>query len=67
MIETEDGMLLPIEVKASKNPRLRDTANLRAFRAEYVDQAHAGLLLHDGDETAWLTDDVLAVPWWRVM
>jgi len=27
----------------------------------------AGLLLHDGAETAWLADGVLATPWWRVV
>lgn len=40
--------LLPIEVKATKRPRLRDTANLRAFRREYVNESRSGLLLHTG-------------------
>ena len=26
-----------------------------------------GLLLHTGDTVEWLTPDVLAVPWWRVI
>ena len=67
VVETDAGMLLPIEVKATRHPRLRDTVNLRAFRAEYSDQACAGLLLHDGDRVDWLAHDVLAVPWWRVL
>ena len=66
VIEADD-MLLPIEVKNTKRPRVADTAGLRAFRAAHADQARAGLLLHDGDRTEWLTGDVLAVPWWQVL
>lgn len=61
------GMLLPIEVKATANPRLRDTVRLRAFRKEYPEQARAALLLHTGESVEWLAADVLAVPWWRVV
>ena len=60
-------MLLPIEVKATANPRLRDTVRLRAFRKEYPEQARTGLLLHTGETTEWLASDVLAVPWWRLV
>ena len=59
--------LLPIEVKASPRPRLRDAAHLRSFRAEYGPRVRAGLLLHGGDTTEWLAPDVLAAPWWRVL
>ncbi len=59
--------LLPIEVKSSLRPRLRDAAPVRSFRAEYGAMARSGLLLHGGDTTEWLTPDVLAVPWWRVL
>jgi predicted AAA+ superfamily ATPase len=58
--------ILPIEVKATSRPRLRDAASLRAFRAEYGKTARAGLLLHTGTTLEWLTPDVLAAPWWRV-
>jgi predicted AAA+ superfamily ATPase len=58
--------ILPIEVKATSRPRLRDAASLRAFRAEYGKTARAGLLLHTGTLLEWLTPDVLAAPWWRV-
>ena len=61
------GALLPVEVKASRHPRLRDTSHLRSFRAEYGPQSRAGLLLHDGTRTEWLAPDVLSVPWWRVL
>ena len=59
--------LLPIEVKATKRPRLADAAHLRTFRSEYGKKSRAGLLLHTGTTTEWLASDVLAVPWWRVV
>jgi len=61
------GKLLPIEIKATASPRLADCAHLRSFRAEYASQARAGLLLRTGIKVEWLTPDVLAVPWWRVL
>jgi len=66
VIET-GGRLLPIEVKASARPRLSDAAHLRTFRKEYGKKARAGLLLHTGNTAEWLTADVLAVPWWKVL
>lgn len=65
VIETE-GRLLPIEVKATTRPRLKDAMALRVFRLEYGEVSRAGLLLHTGTETKWLTADVLATPWWTV-
>ena len=61
------GVVLPIEIKATDRPRLRDTGRLRSFRKEYEGQARAGLLLHAGEAVEWLAPDVLAVPWWRVI
>ena len=61
------GRLLPIEVKATARPRLRDAEHLRSFRAEYGTRARAGLLLHSGSTLEWLASDVLAAPWWRVL
>ena len=66
VVEAADR-LLPVEVKATARPRLRDASHLRTFRAEYGSRARSGLLLHDGPTTQWLTPDVLAVPWWRVL
>ncbi len=59
--------LLPIEIKATRRPRLRDAVHLRAFRREYGSAVRAGLLLHDGDVATWLTPEVLAAPWWMVI
>lgn len=66
VIESGDR-LLPVEVKPTMRPRLRDTAHLRAFRTEYGARALPGLLLHGGDTIEWLAPDVLAAPWWRVL
>ena len=66
VVETADG-LLPIEVKATTRPRLGDTSHLRLFRQEYGEQARSGLLLHAGGLVDWITPDVLAVPWWRIL
>ena len=66
VLETSSG-LIPIEVKATTNPRLRDTTSLRAFQREYEGDSRAGMLLHSGSETTWLTNNVLAVPWWRIL
>ena len=66
VIET-DNRLLPIEIKATTRPRLRDARHLRTFRKEYGEKSRHGLLLHGGDTTEWLTSDVLAAPWWRVL
>ena len=66
VIETA-GRLLPIEVKATRRPRLSDATHLRAFRAEYGQRARAGLLLHTGSDIEWLAADVLAAPRWRVI
>lgn len=66
VIET-GGRLLPIEVKATVRPRLSDATSLRTFRQEYGETARAGLLLHAGSALEWLTPDVLAAPWWKVV
>lgn len=59
--------LLPIAIKSTRRPRLRDAAHLRVFQAEYGPQAAPGLLLHDGTVREWLVPDVLAAPWWSAL
>lgn len=66
VIEAEDR-LLPIEVKATKRARLRDTVHLRTFRKQYGRKSRPGLLIHAGQATEWITPDVLAAPWWRIL
>ena len=66
VLET-DSRLLPIEVKAARSPGYADTRGIRAFRQEYAERCPGGLLLHGGEQTQWISDRVLAVPWWRVL
>ena len=66
VIESE-GRLLPIEVKSSARPRLRDTAHLRSFLSQYEDISRPGLLLHNGPTLEWMAPNVLAAPWWMIL
>ena len=58
---------LRIEVQAATSPHPSDSRGLRAFREEYRDQFVGGLLLHGGSQTQWMSHEILAVPWWRVL
>jgi hypothetical protein len=59
--------LLPIEVKATERPSHRDIRHLLTFREEYRARVAGALLLHAGTATFWLSEGVLAAPWWRVL
>ena len=61
------GALVPVEVKATGRPRLRDASHLRTFRKEYGRATRPGLLLHGGNSLEWITPEVLAAPWWMVI
>src|SRR5690606_24273054 len=61
------GRLRPIEVQGADRSCPAGARHLHSFRAEYPDRSLPGVLLYTGEETYWLTDDVLAVPWWRVV
>jgi predicted AAA+ superfamily ATPase len=66
VIETE-GKVLPIEIKSTSRPRVKDAADLIAFQHECGADARAGLLLHTGTEIEVLTPTVPAAPWWKVI
>ena len=66
VIETA-GKVLPIEIKSTGRPRVRDAANLIAFQHEYGEDSRSGLLLHNGTDIEWLTPTVLAAPWWKII
>lgn len=61
------GKLTPIEIKATRKPRLSDVKHLLAFQEQYEATAGAGILLHGGEGVQWLAPTVLAVPWWTVI
>ncbi len=67
MVVEAGEQLLPREVKAAANPGYSDTRGLRAFREEYRGRFAGGLLLHGGAEMQWLSEHILAVPWWRLL
>ena len=56
-----------MEVKASAHVGHNATKPMRTFLQEYRDRALGGLLLHGGEETFWVSDGVLAAPWWKVI
>ena len=66
VIESADRSLLPVEVKAATTVGVNDARGLVQFLREYP-EAKAGLILYGGREVTWVTDSVLAVPWWRVL
>ena len=55
--------LIPVEVKSSVTVRVSDARHLDTFMSEYADRVRKGVLVYAGQETYWLTDRVLAVPW----
>jgi uncharacterized protein len=62
-----EGRALPVEVKSGKRIRAKDLAGLTTFLEEYPDLVPGALVLHDGTETYWIRDRILATPWWRVI
>jgi predicted AAA+ superfamily ATPase len=59
--------LLAVEVKSSPAPTMRDATHLQKFLDEYAPEARGGIVLHGGDRAYWLTDRILATPWWTVV
>ncbi len=66
VIESENRVL-PIEVKSASTVSMNDIKHLKTFLSEYSDLASGGLVLYDGTETYWMSRNILAVPWWRVI
>jgi uncharacterized protein len=59
--------LVGVEVKSGTNPSMNDIKGLRAFLAEHPRRARGGVVVHGGDESYWMDERIVAVPWWRVM
>jgi predicted AAA+ superfamily ATPase len=59
--------LLGVEVKAGPRPGIKDVKGLRAFLEEYPRNAVGAVVLHGGDDSYWLDQKIIALPWWRVM
>jgi predicted AAA+ superfamily ATPase len=65
VIEHEGG-LLAIEAKSGTRVGHDDAKSIREFREEYGRAFRGGLVLYSGSETFWLSEGILAAPWWRV-
>ena len=60
-----DGALFPIEIRSTNHPRARDTSGDAAFRSAFPgERIQKGLLVCAVDRPQWVTEQVLAMPWW---
>lgn len=59
--------LVGVEVKAAANPSLKDVIGMQSFLQEYPRAARGGIVIHGGRESYWLSDKILAAPWWSVL
>ncbi len=66
VIETPRA-LIPVEVKSRQQLRVADARHLTTFMRDYGDAVPAGVIIHGGRDTYWLTERVLAVPWNRAI
>ncbi len=59
--------LVGVEVKAGANPALKDVVGMQAFLDEYPRAARGGIVVHGGSESYWLSEKILAAPWWSIL
>jgi uncharacterized protein len=59
--------LLAVQVRDSASPGARDITGMKTFFEEQGSAVCGGLVLHTGEESFWLEERILAVPWWRVL
>lgn len=62
LIIEKDGLLYPIEVKASSTARPSDARSIGIFRDRIGDAAQPGLIVYAGSEVLRVTDNCIAVP-----
>ncbi len=62
VLESWDGRVVAIEIKASASPRPADARHLRWMREKLGDRMRAGVLLHLGESTISLGDGIVAAP-----
>ncbi|WP_419948389.1 ATP-binding protein [Candidatus Palauibacter sp.] len=66
VIETPQT-LVPVEVKSRRQLRVSDARHVVSFMRDYGEAVPAGVIIHGGRDTYWLTERVLAVPWRRII
>ncbi|MBB5787623.1 ATP-binding protein [Jiangella mangrovi] len=62
VLESWDGRVVAIEVKASATPKSADARHLRWLRDKLGDRMRGGIVLHLGENAISLGDDIVAVP-----
>lgn len=62
VIETPDGRLVGVEVKAGATVRSEDLVGLRNLAGRVGDQFVAGIVLYTGQQTLTFGDKLRAVP-----
>ena len=62
LIVEKDGLLYPIEVKASSRARPSDARSIGIFRDRVGDAAQPGLIVYAGSEILQVNDDCIAIP-----
>ena len=62
LIIEKDGLLYPIEIKASSRARPSDARSIGIFRDRIGDAARPGLIVYAGSEILQVNDDCIAIP-----
>jgi predicted AAA+ superfamily ATPase len=65
IVET-DTELIPVEVKWTENPSLKDARHLTAFIAEHAGRCTRGYIVSRCPYVLALNDKITAIPWWAV-
>jgi hypothetical protein len=64
LIVEREGLLFPMEIKITSNPRPNDASGLTVFRAAHPSPRLApGLIVCAVEQPRRVTPDVMAIPW----
>jgi len=66
LILESEGELIPIEVKWTENPSLRDARHLKTFIAEHAQRCRRGYIISRCPYVLALDEAITALPWWLV-
>ncbi len=62
----ENGQLLPVELKSAESVTAGDTRHLRRFRTDHANSPR-GLILSSDDGIRFISNGIIAAPWWSVL
>jgi predicted AAA+ superfamily ATPase len=65
-IVEREGELIPIEVKWSENPSLKDARHLKTFIAEHSQRCTRGYIVSRCPYVLALDEKITAIPWWSI-